>query len=447
MRWKSMSVSGWGRNCAADVLAARPERVRDAVMAMQDFADGSIVAHGAGRSYGDAALNQDGRIILTERLNRILAFDQDTGEIVVEPGVTFRDLLDVFLPRGFITPVSPGTAFATIGGAIANDVHGKNHDVVGSFGDHVQWIDLLLPSGEVVRASPSENRAVFEATVGGIGLTGVILAAGFRMLRVSSNGVRSAERRIPSLEEFLQAFAEPPADGMQYSIGWIDGLAKGKALGRGVLEQAVPAATDQPEAPGRGPGVPVDIPGFVLNSWSVRAFNETYFRRIPTAGRERDLAYADFLYPLDAIADWNRLYGKRGFYQFQCVLPRESGERGLPRLLERIAGSGKASFLAVLKTLGGSGPGHLSFPMKGYTLALDFPRRNGVEELLDDLERTTLDHGGRIYLAKDSRLSPEGFAAMYPRLGELRSVLEDIDPAGRMLSSMARRLQIREGIE
>jgi decaprenylphospho-beta-D-ribofuranose 2-oxidase len=359
--------------------------------------------------------------------------------------VTFLDLREVFLPCGWLTPVSPGTAYTTNGGAVANDVHGKAHEVAGGFGDHVRWLELLLPSGEIVRASPTERPDLFAATIGGIGLTGIVLAVCLRLMRVPSNAVTLTERRMRDLDAFLHAFAETRAEAA-YSVGWIDGLARGGALGRGILETAAPAETpvDDGVPRRRGPTVPVDLPGFALNGLTVAAFNGLYWRRVPPgSGRERRVAYGRFLYPLDALRAWNRIYGRRGFRQFQCVVPHADGERALRRMLEEIGRSGGASFLAVLKALGRPGRGHLSFPMEGYTLALDFPIRAGTDELFARLERATLDHGGRIYLAKDSRLSPAGFAVMYPRLDEFRAVLDRVDPAGRMRSDMARRLGIR----
>jgi decaprenylphospho-beta-D-ribofuranose 2-oxidase len=316
---------------------------------------------------------------------------------------------------------------------------------MGSFGDHLAWVDLLLPSGETRRVTPEADPQLFQATVGGLGLTGLIVGVGLRMMRVPSPTVRVRERRCCDLDAFLAALAEARARAT-YSVGWIDGVAKGSALGRGILEEAEPepsaGATAQPRRAWR---VPLDFPGFVLNGATVALFNAAYYRRVPAVGRERIAGYRRFLYPLDSLSDWNRIYGAGGFYQFQCVLPDESAPRGLQRMLEEVASSGRASFLAVLKTLGGEGRGFLSFPMRGHTLALDFPRRPGVEELLARLERLTLDHGGRIYLAKDAALSPEGFRAMYPRLLELRAVLERVDPERRMNSDMARRLAIREG--
>lgn len=444
MRWKALTVSGWGRNSVAEVEAARPEQVAQAQSALREKADNGIIPRGAGRSYGDPAYNDDGRVILNDRLNRILAFDEASGNVVLEPGVTFRDLLDVFLPRGFLTPVSPGTAYATIGGAVANDVHGKNHESVGSIGHHIKWIDLLLPSGETLRTSPDERPDVFDATIGGIGLTGMIVSLCLTLSRVPSNAVERREQRIPNLDTFLQVFDETPKGATDYSVGWIDGFGRGAKLGRGIFEHATPATDDVPEPLARKRSTPFDFPGFALNSLSVRAFNAYYFRRVPVAGRNAVAPYAAFLYPLDALLDWNRIYGKRGFHQFQCVIPRSQGEPGLRKLLEEIRASRRASFLAVLKAMGKEGRGCLSFPMEGYTLAMDFPNKSGVTEFLGRLERITLDHGGRVYLAKDSCLSPDGFTAMYPRLDEFRAVLTEIDPDRRMDSSMARRLNIRK---
>ena len=444
MSWAQINLTGWGRTSGGAMTACRPERVSELRERVREGpADGGRIAYGAGRAYGDAALNSQGRVILTRRLNRMLAFDNDSGLLEAEPGVTFNDLLAVFLPRGWLVPATPGTAFATLGGAVANDIHGKNHDRVGSFGDHLTWIDLMLPSGEIVRTTDSERPELFRATIAGLGLTGVIVGIGLRLMRVPSSAVRVRERRCRDLDAFLAALAEA-RQRATYSVGWIDGLAKGRELGRGLLEEAEPATEAVADTPQRARRVPMDAPGSVLNPITIGLFNAAYYRRVPVGGRERIVPYRRFLYPLDAISDWNRIYGRGGFFQFQCVLPDASAPRGIRLLLEEIAGSGRASFLAVLKTLGAEGRGYLSFPMRGYTLALDFPRRGGVEDVLRRLERLTLDHGGRIYLAKDAVLSPEGFRAMYPKLPEFQAVLDAIDPEHRLNSDMARRLKIRE---
>jgi decaprenylphospho-beta-D-ribofuranose 2-oxidase len=442
--WAQINLTGWGRTSGGAMTACRPERVSELRERVREGpADGGRIAYGAGRAYGDAALNSQGRVILTRRLNRMLAFDGESGLLEAEPGVTFNDLLAVFLPRGWLVPATPGTAFATLGGAVANDIHGKNHDRVGSFGDHLTWIDLMLPSGEIVRTTDSERPELFRATIAGLGLTGVIVGIGLRLMRVPSSAVRVRERRCRDLDAFLAALAEA-RQRATYSVGWIDGLAKGRELGRGLLEEAEPATEAVADTPQRARRVPMDAPGSVLNPITIGLFNAAYYRRVPVGGRERIVPYRRFLYPLDAISDWNRIYGRGGFFQFQCVLPDASAPRGIRLLLEEIAGSGRASFLAVLKTLGAEGRGYLSFPMRGYTLALDFPRRGGVEDVLRRLERLTLDHGGRIYLAKDAVLSPEGFRAMYPKLPEFQAVLDAIDPEHRLNSDMARRLKIRE---
>jgi decaprenylphospho-beta-D-ribofuranose 2-oxidase len=439
--FREMTLHGWGRALAGRSLAARPERISEARAALAaSVANGrgghGVIARGAGRSYGDAAVNEGGRVILTGRLDRILAFDPESLEVTVEPGVTFETLMRVFLPRGLLVPVTPGTAFATIGGAIANDVHGKNHETAGGFGDHLRWVDLLLPDGAVVRALPQERPELFAATIGGLGLTGIILGACFALRRVPSDSVDLAETRITDLSGFLAALAERRAT---YSVGWIDCLASGGALGRGILETAEPAAESAGARARRAARMPLDAPGWLLNGATVAAFNAAYWRRVPEAGRRR-VDYGRFLYPLDALRDWNRIYGKRGFAQFQCVVPLEEGERALRRLLEAVAASRGASFLAVIKAMGRPGRGLLSFPMRGYTLALDVPMRDGTAALMRGLEAITLDHGGRIYLAKDSFLSPEGFARMYPAAPRFREVVAGIDPEGRLQSSLSRRI-------
>lgn len=437
-----MPVTGWGRSRSAQVRAARPERARELETAVAQAGARGVLARGAARAYGDAALNEGGAVVLTERLNRILDFDPTTGIVTCEPGVTFADLLEVFLPRGFMPPASPGTAFATIGGAVAADVHGKNHDRHGSFGDHVLWFDLLLADGTTQRVSPESDPELFAASIGGMGLTGVLRAVAFRLLPKAAQWVAVRERRIANLEEYLQAFEEV-RDTATFSVGWVDALASGSAVGRGVLEVAEFTAGEAPPPPSRAHSVPLDFPSFALNRFSVRAFNALYLSRVPAGGRTVTRPFREFLYPLDTLHDWNRIYGRRGFYQFQCVLPDTSAPAGLRRLLETISDTGSPSFLAVLKTLGGSGRGHLSFPIRGHTLALDFPRRNGAEDLLRRLEAITLDHGGRIYLAKDSLLSREGFRAMYPELPRFEAVLARVDPQGRFTSDQARRLGLK----
>jgi decaprenylphospho-beta-D-ribofuranose 2-oxidase len=323
-------------------------------------------------------------------------------------------------------------------------VHGKNHEKAGSFTQYVVWLDLLTPDGVVRRIGPEAEPALFRATCGGLGLTGVILRAAVRLQRVASAGVAVTSRRLADLDAFLAAIDD--AAGAAYTVGWIDGTARGRHLGRGILETAELAASAPAQAPGGSLAVPFDFPGFALNPLSIGAFNALYFRHAPAVARTRVMRIERFFYPLDALRGWNRIYGRRGFYQFQCVVPFAEGAQAVRALMEVIAASGRASFLTTLKRLGdgaGGAEGYLSFPRAGYTLALDFPNAAGIEALYARLVEMTLRFGGRVYLAKDALLSAAAFRDMYPRWPEFRAVLEAVDPAARMQSDMARRLELR----
>ena len=416
--------------------------MRELTAALEDKGDAgsrTLLPRGAGRSYGDVCLNADGSVILTERLNRILSFDAGTGLVVVEPGVTFADLLAVFLPRGFRVPVSPGTSFVTIGGAVANDIHGKNQHVAGCFGNCVEWLDLLCADGSLQRLSATQNPALFDATIGGIGLTGIITAVCIRLVPVPSPALLVRRRRVGGLAEFLEGF-EAAAE-IPFSVGWIDVLATGAGLGRGILETAEPAPRGAiAPPPQRSRRMPLDLPGWVLNGASVRAFNALYWRRAQPEAREVLSNYTQFLHPLDAITDWNRLYGRRGFHQFQCVVPHENGTATVANLLRAASAGGGASFLAVLKVMGRGGRGLLSFAQPGYSLALDFAAGDHTPALFRTLEHITRDAGGRIYLAKDSMMSRESFNAMYPNIEAFQQMRETIDPKRRFSSSQSRRL-------
>jgi decaprenylphospho-beta-D-ribofuranose 2-oxidase len=436
----TQKLTGWGRSSYATsrvIEAASADQVLGALRS----AGTSLIARGAGRSYGDAALNEGGYLIRTTAMRAVHGFDAHSGEIVVDPGVTFGDLLHGYAAQGWIAPVTPGTQFATLGGAIANDVHGKNHDADGSLGDHVRWFDLALPNGTHKRVDPASEPGLFAATVGGIGLTGVITRICLQMKRVPGAALLVRERRAANLDEYLDALQEARSR-CRYSVGWIDGLASGKALGRGILETADHIEDPRPLQRRWRARMPVDLPELAFNSWSIGLFNRLYFHRIPARGRERRLDLAQFFYPLDAITDWNRMYGRRGFVQFQCVVPDAQARAALHQLLSAISASGLASFLAVIKTLGRAGVGYLSFPAPGITLALDFPVRSNTPALLARLHGITADHGGRIYLAKDSCLPAGLLPQMYPRLPQFRAVLGQVDPERRMRSDMSRRLQL-----
>ncbi len=440
--WRRMELEGWGHTHRVEAQVGRPEREREMVAALHGSTGGTITARGAGRSYGDAALNQGGFVVLTERLNRVLALDVETASVVCEAGVLFRDLIDLCMPHGLLPPVCPGTAYVSVGGAIANDIHGKNHDAVGSMGAHVRWLDLLLPSGKVQRVDRESDPELFASTCGGVGLTGIILRACLQLLRVPSAHVRVREQRISDLDGFIEALREARTSAA-YSVGWLDGLARGSNLGRGILRTGAFIAEPVGLArPARRPQVPFDLPGWVLNPFSMRAFNAIYLRSAPRSPRTYLAPVDRYFFPLDAIGHWNRMYGKRGFYQFQCVLPDAEAPTGLRALLDAVSASGDGSFLNVLKTLGQGSGGYLAFPIPGFTLAIDIRRSRRADALMQTLAGITVHHGGRVYLAKDETLDPRSFATMYPGLDRFRDVIERVDPEHRMSSDQDRRLRI-----
>lgn len=425
----------------------RPERRADVGRILADGEESSYISRGLGRSYGDAALNQGAGVISHVRLNRFLGFNPETEILECEAGVSLAEIIEVFLPRGFFLPVTPGTKFVTVGGAIASDVHGKNHHQDGTLARFLVDFRLQIPSGEVLTCSPEENRELFWATVGGMGLTGAILSARIRLRPVESAYVEVDYQKARNLDEALAAFTESDA-GYRYSVAWIDCLASGKSLGRSVLMRGNDALQDQVRAAGHDPlalprrrvlSVPFDAPSISLNRFSIGALNTLYYAsHRNAAGRLVD--FDSFFYPLDSVHHWNRLYGRQGFVQYQAAFPTETAEDGLRELLERLAMAGRASFLAVLKRFGVANEGLLSFPFEGYTLALDLPGAPGIQEFLRRLDELVLRFGGRVYLAKDALLSPDTFAAMYPRAQEFRSIKQRVDPLGRLSSSLARRI-------
>ena len=440
-------LSGWGRFPVARCQVFRPERRAAVAETLAAKTAPHYIARGLGRSYGDAAINAGGGVMVHERLNRMRGFDPATGVLDCEAGTSFADIIQTWLPRGWFPAVTPGTKFVTVGGAIAADVHGKNHHRDGTFSSFVEDLTLLTADGEVLSCSRRHHADVFWATVGGLGLTGMILDARVRLRAVESSWLRVDYRRARNLHETLATFAAGDA-GSPYSVAWIDCLAGGNALGRAVIMHGDHARAADADAAGRARfvppragrlAVPVDVPGVFLNPFSMRAFNAAYYAsHRAAAGRLVDCER--FFYPLDGVAHWNRLYGRHGFTQYQVALPPDEGERGLAEVLGRLSRSGRPSFLAVLKRLGPQGPGLLSFPREGYTLALDLPARPGLVEFLGDLDRLVLARGGRIYLAKDATAGAEAVRAMYPRLDEFRAIKQRLDPRGVLSSSLARRV-------
>ena len=439
--------AGWGNYPAEQCRAFRPEKEREQSALVA--AHSSLIARGLGRAYGDAALNPDG-LVLQQKLGRFLDFDANSGVLSCQGGASFADIIETFVPRGFFLPVTPGTKFVTVGGAIACDVHGKNHHRDGNLSNFVESFELLLASGETVTCSREENADLFWATVGGMGLTGIIVRARLRLLPIVSAFISIDYKRAPNLDAALEQFG---SDGnYQYSVAWIDCLASGDSLGRSVLIRGNHAVADELDdteryAPLRTPrkkkkSVPFPFPDFALNPLSVKAFNAAYYATHPDGHAIVDLD--SFFYPLDGINNWNRIYGTRGFIQYQVVFPFATSRAGLVQLLEKIAASGRASFLAVLKTFGEANQSPLSFPFAGHTLALDIPFSDDLPEFTRELDEIVLRHDGRVYLAKDATLSPENFRAMYPRLAEFEEIKRRVDPQNKFASSLSRRLDIGE---
>lgn len=424
-------ISNWGNYPQIEARLINfdeADRLR-AVLKSVDHA----IPRGKGRCYGDSALAP--HIISTLRYNKILAFDEETGIIQCQSGVTLAELLDIFMPRGWFLPVTPGTKFITVGGAIASDVHGKNQHKKGNFSNHVLDLDLMLADGSIVRCSPAENADLFWATNGGMGLTGIILRATFRLIRIETAYIRQETIRAGNLDEMMDLFEQ--SEPWTYSMAWLDCLTRGRQLGRGILMRGEFARPDElPRAAQRNAPlrprpklkltVPFNFPSFSLNKLTVKAFNALYFYRHPNRTVHAIVDYDRFFYPLDAINHWNRIYGKRGFTQYQFVLPKAQSRAGLTDILNRIAGRGLGSFLAVLK-LFGQQEGLISFPMEGYTLALDFPITAGLFDFLRELDQVVLDFGGRVYLTKDVRLDREMFMKMYPNAQPFMQTLQAVN--------------------
>ncbi len=437
MRWKTGEYAGWGRVLRAGGKMARPEKIAALRATLREE---KCPAIGNRRSYGDAALNGGGHVIDMTRLDRMIAFDEETGILQAEAGITIGEITRLMAPRGWIPAVLPGTGFATLGGCIGNDVHGKNHHGAGSFGQHVVEIELLGANGRTRRITPGNAPELFRATIGGLGQTGIILSASIRLIRSGSTVMDVRESRADNLDEFMSLLEGSTAT---YCVGWIDATARGESLGRGILEEAEIREHAVPITEKGAKSVPMDAPRFLLSAPVVRAFNQLYLRRVPPGGRRIDRSMQDFFFPLDRVHDWNRLYGKPGFHQFQCVLPPDSARETLHRMMEKIASSRLASPLAVLKRLGEGRGGMMSFPMEGFTLAVDFPNRRESAGLVQELIDMTLAAGGRIYPAKDSVATAEQFAPMYDERADFATIANAQDPDHRLETDLVRRLKLR----
>ncbi|HEY2553070.1 MAG TPA: FAD-binding oxidoreductase [Streptosporangiaceae bacterium] len=441
-------LRGWGRTEPTTAVLAAPASPAQAAELMQAAPGRGLIARGLGRAYNNAAQNDGGLVLLTTKLNRITCLDPEAGLAVCEAGVSLQQLMIAALPAGWFVPVSPGTRQVTVGGAIAADVHGKNHHVAGSFAGHVRWLDLLTPDGAERRVTPSGDGGLFWATAGGMGLTGVIVRAAVQLIQVQTARLLVDTVRTTDIDQTMDYLAGTDAR-FSYTVAWTDCLAAGGSLGRSVITSGDFAAPgDLPAAARRSPLafrpasrlLTPPLPGSVVNRHTVALANEAWYRKAPRH-REGELqTIGTFFHPLDGVRNWNRAYGPAGLRQYQFVVPAGQ-EPVLRRCMEQISQARAPSFVTVLKRFGPANAGLLSFPMAGWTLALDFPARTpGLAALLCQLDEQVANAGGRVYLAKDSRVSPDMLDRMYPRLADFRQLRGQLDPAGRLASDLSRRL-------
>lgn len=432
---KEVLIESWGRyprqKCFYQPLFWRSDALPDVSQ--------KILPHGLGRSYGDSCLNENGVLLGTRGLNRFIAFDEQTGLLRCEAGVSLDEILKFAVPKGWFLPTTPGTKFVTLGGAIANDVHGKNHHRSGTFACHTPQFELLRSDGRRLTCSATENKEWFQATIGGLGLTGLITWAEVQLRKIQSSFIEMESTKFGNVEEFFE-IAEAADKKFEHTVAWVDCLSQGSSLGRGIF-----MGGNHAEQPGRlksHPDVkftaPMDAPNIALNPLTVRAFNFAYYHKQLFKCKKSHVHYEPFFYPLDAVDKWNRIYGRRGFFQYQSVVPFEKGRVAIVEMLRRISRSGQASFLAVLKMFGSmTSPGMLSFPRPGITLALDFPNNgNKTFRLFDELDEIVRQAGGVLYPAKDARMSSADFHQFYPQWKEFEKF---IDP--KFSSSFWRRVR------
>ncbi|OGQ78684.1 MAG: FAD-linked oxidase [Deltaproteobacteria bacterium RIFOXYA12_FULL_58_15] len=420
----------WGRYPERPARRTRLLSFIDAKPCLELAEGERVLPYGLGRSYGDSCLNGGGTLLLTTGMDRI-SFDSERGLIRCEAGVSLASILQLIVPRGWFLSVTPGTKFVTVGGAIANDVHGKNHHVAGTFGDHVVRLELLRSDGQILQCSPTENPDFFAATIGGLGLTGLILSADFTLTSIESPFIRAESLCFDSLDEFF-ALSKDSEPTYQHAVAWFDATARGRRSGRGVFFRGNNApAIDQgrvPRVTTRQWSIPLPMPNWALNSWSMKAFNVAYYMKNRGGSGETTSHYDGFFYPLDAIGEWNRIYGPRGFLQYQCVIPKAAGEAPVAEMIREISNGPCSAFLTVLKMFGDKKPrGLLSFPRHGCTLAIDFPfQGDKTLRFLERLDRIVGGAGGALYPAKDARMSPDMFRLSFHKLD---GFCQYVDPA------------------
>lgn len=388
----------------------------------------NILPYGLGRSYGDVCLNDGGTILSTSSMSRFISFDHENGVIRCDAGVCLKDLLEFIVPHGWFVQVTPGTKYVTIGGMIANDVHGKNHHRVGTFGRHINCFELLRSDGSRLECSPAQNAEYFSATIGGLGLTGLITWAEIKLKKIQGPYIDTESIRFDRLEEFFE-LSHDSDDAWEYTVAWIDSLARGKRLGQGLFMRGNHSTTP---CPAKLPTlkqkltIPLDAPSNLLNKYSIKLFNNTYYRKQLSKRVHKSQYFDKYFYPLDGIGHWNRLYGKKGLLQHQCVVPVDQGQEVITEILKQCSKKGKGSFLSVLKIFGKiASPGLLSFPREGVTLALDFPNR-GTEIflLLDTFDKIVAEAGGAVYPAKDARMASASFKSYYPNWQQFEKYID-----------------------
>jgi decaprenylphospho-beta-D-ribofuranose 2-oxidase len=440
------TVSNWGNypRIDAQIFSFSDEDRLRSILTSSD----TVIARGLGRCYGDSSLNTN--IISTLKFNRFLEFDSTNGLLTCEAGVTFEDIVKYFLPRGWFLPVTPGTKYITVGGAIASDVHGKNHHKDGSFCRHLESMDIMLGDGTIRSCSRDHNKELFISTCGGMGLTGIILRTVFRLRKIETAYIKQRTERASNLQALMNLFEK--YENEPYTVAWLDCLSDGSGSGRGVLIMGDHAGKTDIEGTRyetspltlpkkKNIGIPFYLPSFTLNRLTVKLFNEIYYRMHPTRMNYSLVDIDSFFYPLDSIRNWNRIYGRNGFVQYQFVLPKEKSKEGMETILNIISRKGSTSFLSVLKLFGKQN-NSISFPMEGYTLALDFPIRRGLFHFLDELDSIVLSYGGRHYLTKDARMKKETFYAGYRTAHDFNRLRKEIDQTAKFSSLQSKRLDI-----
>jgi decaprenylphospho-beta-D-ribofuranose 2-oxidase len=433
-----MKIYGWGRYPTIDAQVLLPQ-TRSACV---DLLKGNqiVLPRGMGRSYGDSANSSS--VIQTDYLDHFMELNESTGVLTCEAGVSIREILQLIVPKGWFVPVTPGSSFVSIGGAIASDVHGKNHHLSGTFSEHLLSFDLMLGSGEIVNITKNGYPDLFRATCGGMGLTGMILSASIQLKSITSSQIHQTTIKVSCLEAVCEQFEANHAS--TYSVAWIDSLAKGKQLGRSLLMLGE-HSQDGTLEPGKKKSLnmPIDMPSSMLNQYSIKAFNSLYYHKVLSKTKTDIISFEPYFYPLDAIGNWNRLYGKAGFVQYQFVLPKAVGVKGMKKILEVIVSSGKGSFLAVLKAFGRANENFLSFPVEGYTLALDFKMSEETVQLIKLLDSMVVEMGGRIYLTKDALMTEASFKRTYPQWEQFEEVRAKYGAIGKFSSSQSKRLGLQ----